>query len=143
MTTPIATVRTAIYDLLRTNVDGPNNFYAFFPRHGVKSNSVVIQNIGGIDEDHSVGQQYNSTNTARVYRLRLQIDVYADEQEDASNWADQVLDVIWSNRATLNTDNNITDYKITYVFDKHEEETYEKMCRRSMGIDFIVAILSD
>lgn len=111
--TPLATTGAALKKLLEDELAPHGKIPVFWlkPYEGDPDQGVVIQPVLTEGESAGLGDTISATEHGHYYRIRIQIDVYHQDQIKNIEYADQIKTIFATpaNKAALKADSGILD----------------------------------
>jgi len=140
MSTPTATVRAAIKELLEDEIDDIT-VYPEFPTMQPSVPCIVMQQVAGSTREPGVGELLDETKRAHVVRLWFQFDVYHNNPSDRDTYTDKAIYALWENRSTL-LDAGIDLYPSRRIGDLPADQPGERLYRKSFDFLFEIYMTS-
>jgi len=137
---PVATIRAALKAILDGQLGTGIKFYEYYPTEGVKEPCVVIQNISGSESEAAVGENVGPGERGIDVTVVFQFDVYHSKSTGRDEVADLLLNLLWTNRATLKSNYKIERGPSRRIQDIPAAETGERLYRKSIDIPFTITM---
>jgi len=135
--TSIDSARDAIEAILTTKLGAGVNVYDHFPTGGVDMPAVVIQHIGMRDQLWGGGEWQTGSVKAIFLILRLQIDVYTDDEGTRDQYSDNIVEALWDSRSSLKSSNRVYNVRLIEGRDLPPQEPYSNIYRKSLRFDVV------
>lgn len=136
--TPINTVRDTIKTILTAKFTGISvTISSYMSVDGVKSPCIIIQHIGSREQPWGGGEWQTGTVKAIFLIVRLQIDVWANDENTRDSWSDKIIEGLWEAKATLKSTYHIYDIRMIETRDMNPTEPYAKIYRKSLRYELV------